>query len=107
VDSRFISIEPKVFSPDMDGYHDFLFIHYNLPGSGFIGSISIYNVYGKLVRLLVNNTLWGTMGTFRWDGSDEQQKPLPMGHYIICIEVFQTDGIVLRRKLVCVLARGP
>ena len=107
MDSRFISIEPKVFSPDMDGYHDFLFIHYNLPGAGFMGSISIYNVYGKLVKLLVNNTIWGTVGTFRWDGSDEQQKPLPMGHYIIYLEVFRTDGTVLHRKLVCVLARNP
>jgi hypothetical protein len=107
MDSRFISIEPKVFSPDMDGYYDFLFIHYNLPGAGFMGSISIYNVFGKVVKLLVNNTLWGTMGTFRWDGLDEEQRPLPMGHYIIYIEIFRADGIILHRKLVCVLARKP
>jgi hypothetical protein len=102
----FISVEPKVFSPDMDGYQDFLFIHYHLPAAGFIGSISIYDIYGIMVRKLVDNILWGTGGSFRWDGLDDRQKLLPMGHYIIYIEVFRTDGTVMKQKLVCVLARS-
>jgi hypothetical protein len=105
ISADFISVEPKVFSPDMDGYQDFLFIHYHLPAAGFIGSISIYDVYGRIVRKLVDNVLWGTDGIFRWDGLDAQQKPLPMGHYIIYTEVFRTDGTVVKKKLVCVLAR--
>jgi Lamin Tail Domain len=106
ITTNFITVEPKVFSPDMDGYQDFLFIHYNLPNAGFIGSISIYDIYGRLVKLLVNNILWGTAGTFRWDGLDDQQNRLPIGHYIIYIEIFRTDGTVIRQKLVCVLARS-
>ena len=39
--THFISIDPKIFSPDMDGYNDFLFINYHLP----IG------VYGKHFHL--------------------------------------------------------
>jgi hypothetical protein len=105
ITTNFITVEPKVFSPDMDGYQDFLFIHYNLPNAGFVGSISIYDIYGRVVKLLVNNILWGTAGTFRWDGLDEQQNRLPMGHYIIYIEIFRTDGTLLKQKLVCVLAR--
>jgi len=100
-----ISLEPKVFSPDMDGYQDFLFVHYHLPMAGFIGTISIYDIYGRMVRKLVNNILWGTSGTFRWDGLDEQQKLLPMGHYILVIQLFQPDGTIINRKLVTVLAR--
>ena len=84
----FISVEPKVFSPDMDGYQDFFFIHYHLPAAGFTGSISIYDIYGRMVRKLVNNILWGTSGSFRWDGLDEQQNLLPMGHYLIYAELF-------------------
>jgi hypothetical protein len=101
----FISVEPKVFSPDMDGYQDFLFVHYHLPAAGFIGTISIYDVYGRMVRKLVDNILWGTDGSFRWDGLDEQQRLLPMGHYILIVQLFLPDGTVINRKLVAVLAR--
>jgi hypothetical protein len=101
----FISLEPKVFSPDMDGYQDFLFIHYHLPNAGFIGTISIYDIYGRMVRKLVDNILWGTDGSFRWDGLDEQQRLLPMGHYVLIIQLFQPDGTTINRKLVTVLAR--
>jgi len=104
-DSDFISVEPKVFSPDMDGYQDFLFVHYHLPMAGFIGTISIYDIYGKMVRKLVDNIIWGTAGSFRWDGLDEQQRLLPMGHYILIIQLFRPDGTIINRKLVTVLAR--
>ncbi len=105
VATDFITVEPKVFSPDMDGYQDFLFVNYHLPVAGFIGTISIYDVYGRMVRKLVDNILWGTSGSFRWDGLDEQQRLLPMGHYILIIQLFLPDGTIMNRKLVTVLAR--
>jgi hypothetical protein len=100
-----ISVEPKLFSPDMDGYHDFCFINYQLPVAGFMGSISIYDISGRMVRKLVNNLLWGISGTFRWDGLDDQQNLLPAGQYVIYIELFRTDGTVINKKIVSVLAR--
>jgi hypothetical protein len=103
---QFISVEPKIFSPDFDGYHDFCFIQYNLPAAGYMGTISIYDVSGRKVCTLVNNILWSTSGTFRWDGLDDQQNLLPMGHYIIYAELFLPDGTVRCQKLVCVLARA-
>jgi len=101
----FISVEPKVFSPDMDGYQDFLFIHYHLPMAGFIGTISIYDIYGRMVRKLVDNILWGTEGSFRWDGLDEEQRLLSMGHYVLIIQLLQPNGTIINQKLVTVLAR--
>lgn len=103
---QFIFVEPKIFSPDFDGYHDFCFIHYNLPAAGYMGSISIYDVSGRKVCNLENNILWSTSGTFRWDGLDDQQNLLPMGHYIIYVELFLPDGTVKKQMLVCVLARS-
>ncbi len=101
-----IKIEPKIFSPDMDGYQDYLFIHYQLPLPGFIGSISVYDIFGRMVRRLVNNILWGTSGDFRWDGLDDNMNLLPTGHYILYIELFLPDGTVKKKKLVCTLARN-
>jgi hypothetical protein len=101
----FISLEPKIFSPDMDGYHDFCFINYHLPSAGYMGSISIYDICGRMVRKLVNNILWATSGSFRWDGLDDQQNLLSMGHYVIYIELFLPDGKIMKKKMVCTLAR--
>ncbi len=104
-DNYQISVEPKIFSPDLDGYQDFCFIHYHLPAAGYMGSISIYDVSGRKICTLANNVLWSISGTFRWDGLDDQQNLLPMGHYIIYVELFLPDGTVRNQKLVCVLAR--
>ena len=60
-----------------------------------------------MVRKLADNILWGTSGSFRWDGLDDRQNLLPMGHYIIYAELFMTDGTVKKQKLVCTLARKP
>jgi hypothetical protein len=100
-----ITVEPKIFSPDMDGYQDFCFINYSLPAAGFTGSISIYDVNGRPVRQLINNILWGIRGSFRWDGLDDQQHLLPMGHYIIYCNLFLPDGTIKNVKKLCVLAR--
>jgi hypothetical protein len=103
--TAFISVDPKIFSPDADGYRDFCFINYHLPAAGFIGSVSIYDITGRLVRKLVNNIIWGIDGSFRWDGLDDQQNLLPTGRYIIYTELFLPDGTVKKQKTVCVLAR--
>ena len=89
----------------MDGYQDFCFINYQFPVAGFTGSIAIFDVNGRQVRQLVNNILWGSSGSFRWDGLDDQQHPLPIGHYIIYCNLFLPDGTVHTAKKVCVLAR--
>src|SRR5450432_908621 len=44
----YISAEPKIFSPDMDGYNDYCFIHYKMPAPGWMGSISIYDISGRM-----------------------------------------------------------
>jgi Lamin Tail Domain len=104
-DNYQISVEPKIFSPDLDGYQDFCFIHYHLPATGYMGSIWIFDVSGRKICTLANNVLWSVSGTFRWDGLDDQQNLLPTGHYIIYVELFLPDGTVRNQKLVCVLAR--
>ena len=48
---------------------------------------------------------YGQPGIFRWDGLDDQQNLLPMGHYMIYTELFLLDGSVKKNLSVCVLAR--
>jgi hypothetical protein len=97
--------EPKIFSPDNDGYNDYCFIKYHLTQNGFTANISIYDINGRAVRRLANNSTISTDGSFRWDGLDDALNPLPMGHYVICVDLFTVTGKIKKFKLVVVLAK--
>jgi hypothetical protein len=87
-----LSTEPEIFSPDNDGRDDVLLIHYQMEKSGYTGTLSVYDSHGKRVNILQNNTLLGISGSFSWDGLDENQRKLPIGVYVILLEVFTTNG---------------
>jgi hypothetical protein len=97
--------EPEIFSPDNDGYQDFCFIRYHLTQNGFTASITIYDINGREVRMLANNNTISGDGSFRWDGLDDQRNPLPMGHYVICEDLFTVTGKIEKFRQVVVLAK--
>lgn len=100
-----MNLEPKVFSPDGDGYHDVLNLSYALDESGFIGTITIYNSSGNLVNTLLQNSVLGTSGIVSWDGRTRQYETAQVGIYIILFEAFNTSGTVITEKHTVVLAR--
>jgi Lamin Tail Domain len=100
-----ISAEPKIFSPDNDGYQDYCFVKFHLAQPGLVANISIYDINGRMVRQLTNNSTLGMAGSFRWDGLDDGLNPLPTGHYVICVDLFSVDGKIKKYKLVETLAR--
>jgi hypothetical protein len=100
-----ISTQPKVFSPDNDGFDDFVTIGYRLEEPGYVANISIYDIAGRTVRSLVRNATLSNTGSFRWDGLSDTQQKLPVGHYIIVTELFNLRGRVRRFKNVVVVAR--
>jgi hypothetical protein len=100
-----ISAEPKIFSPDNDGYQDYCFVKFHLAQPGLVANISIYDINGRMVRQLTNNSTLGMAGSFRWDGLDDGLNPLPTGHYVICVDLFSVEGKIKKYKLVETLAR--
>ena len=100
-----ITISPEIFSPDNDGYDDFLIIRYHFPEPGYTSNIRIFDANGRQVRSLVRNGLCGTEGFFRWDGLDEFQQKLNLGIYIILSDIFDLKGKTKKFKQVVVLAR--
>jgi hypothetical protein len=86
------SLSSKVFSPDQDGYRDFLRIRYELPKDGFLATITIYDTKGRKVRQLANNQLLGREGSLKWDGTRDNQQSVSSGVYIIQGEAFHPDG---------------
>jgi len=99
-----VFVEPEIFSPDNDGYHDYLSIHYNFTNSGNLARIIVFNARGTIVRTLRNNHLLNREGVITWDGLNDYGKKPPSGIYLIYFEVFSLDGQVNRYKRTCVLA---
>lgn len=97
--------DPKIFSPDNDGYNDFCFVKYRQLAAGFTANISVFDINGRQVRQLANNSTLGMEGEFRWDGLDDGMNPLSTGHYVICVDLFSVKGKIKKYKLVVTLAR--
>lgn len=87
-----ITLSSEVFSPDNDGYEDYLTIMYSLDVAGYSGTISVYSSNGRFVRTLVNNQSLGSTGDIVWDGLDGKNRPCPAGIYIVYVELFNLEG---------------
>ena len=98
------SLEPEIFSPDMDGYNDQLYIHYSFDNPGFVANITIFDAAGRKVRSLIANELLATSGFFVWDGLDNNDNKAMLGMYIVYAEVFDLNGTIKHYKKTCVLA---
>ena len=100
-----VTVTPEVFSPDNDGFDDFLTISYRFPQNGYVMNVTVFDANGRPVRALQRNALCGQTGTFRWDGLNDTFGQLPLGPYIIFTEVFNLEGKVKRFKNQVVVAR--
>ncbi|MBE0639977.1 MAG: lamin tail domain-containing protein [Bacteroidales bacterium] len=98
-----ITVDPEIFSPDLDGRDDVLNINYRFDQPGYVATVTIYDSRGRLVRKLVNNELLGSEGTFSWDGITDDNQKAPIGIYVIFFEVFNTAGSVNKYKKTAVL----
>ncbi|HMH33544.1 MAG TPA: lamin tail domain-containing protein, partial [Puia sp.] len=93
-----ITIEPRLFSPDHDGYEDFTYVNYKVPSTGYVANITLFDAAGRPVRWLAKNATLTTAGNFRWDGLDEFQHKLPTGIYIVLTEIYNLNGAVRKFK---------
>ena len=100
-----VVLSPEIFSPDNDGYNDVLQIKYDFGKNGLAGSVRVYDANGRLVKELLNNGLFGSTGSFFWDGENSKNGISPVGIYIIYVEVFDMSGKVYKYKNCCVLAK--
>jgi hypothetical protein len=101
-----IEVQPKLMTPDMDGYNDYVLLHYQVEQTGYMMNSIVFNAAGRMVRLLVKNTLLGMKGQFLWDGLNEKKEKLPTGSYIIFTEIFNLEGKKQQFKNVVVIAKN-
>jgi hypothetical protein len=75
---------PNPFNPETT-------IRFDLPESGFI-VISIYDISGKLIKILMNESYTAGSHSVKWDGRDSAGNPSPSGIYICRMEAKSSDG---------------
>ena len=92
------------FSPDGDGFEDFLLINYESTESGQLANITIFDARGRLIKYLAQNELLANEGSIKWDGDNEEGFKARIGIYVVWIELFDADGNVTHFKKTCVLA---
>lgn len=98
-----VQIEPKLFSPDGDGYKDFLQIRYQFDAPGYVASIRIFDSEGRPIKNLANNKLLEAKGYLTWDGTNDAQNKASIGAYILIFEVFEPNGNSSKFKKSCIL----
>lgn len=94
-----VTTDPEIFSPDNDGHNDVLNINYRFTDIGNVGTITIYDTRGRVVRRLAENILLATEGTISWDGEQEDGQKARIGAYLIHFEVFNSEGKTADHKV--------
>lgn len=102
--AEYFKLGQKVFSPDADGYEDYLQLQYSLPGKDYLSRIYVYNDQGRLIKRLADNLTLSHQGNIEWDGKDERHQLCPAGIYILNIEALSLDGKSINSRLTAVLA---
>ncbi|MEO0330150.1 MAG: lamin tail domain-containing protein, partial [Bacteroidota bacterium] len=100
-----LSVEPRVFTPDQDGFNDYTQIYYRWPNAGNVANVIVFDSQGQKVKHLARNTTLAEEGLLRWDGTNDAGQQLAIGYYIIYFEVFHTNGQVSGLKERVVLGR--
>ena len=103
-DEQTFSVISPTFSPDGDGFEDFLELSYTTDRTGFLARVRFFDAQGRLVRTLRRTELLGGSGTLRWDGANDEGRKAKAGLYVLFVELFNPDGETREEKLVGVLA---
>jgi len=79
-------------------------IRFELPAGGFV-DVSIFNISGKRVKVLVRESRNAGSYSVNWGGVDSSGNPVPSGIYVCRMEVRTTDNLSLTASVKMGLVR--
>jgi hypothetical protein len=88
------TITTRNFSPNGDGYKDFLAMEFSDNSPDAITSVWVYDREGREVSQLVSNESMGSQALVTWDGRTKGSSVATMGIYILFVRVWNTNGEV-------------
>lgn len=99
------TVTNRQFSPDDDGFKDFLALNFLLDSGDEIGSAWIYDLEGREIIRLISNESLGTSAIVQWDGRNADQVLSEMGIYIIFVQLWDANGNVREYQETCALVK--
>jgi flagellar hook assembly protein FlgD len=71
-----------------------------------LGTVTIFDERGRIIRSLYKNQLLGTEGTLTWDGVKDDQTKASIGVYVVLFEAFNLDGSIIFAKRKAITLAG-
>ncbi|WP_299578920.1 gliding motility-associated C-terminal domain-containing protein [uncultured Sunxiuqinia sp.] len=96
-----VTLEPKSFSPNDDGYNDYLTISYQFENPHYVANLKIFDSHGRPINDLVQNEPAGSQGEWIWNGELQNGSKSPLGIYIVWLEVHDQNGNTHQFKKAC------
>lgn len=85
-------IKPEIFTPDGDGQDEVTNLMFQLDQNGFVANVSIFDINGRMMKQLAQNQLLSINGNLEWDGKNDGNEVVPVGYYIMLVELFNPLG---------------
>jgi hypothetical protein len=99
------SITNKHFSPDDDGFHDYLSLAFSDSHAGHVASVWVYDLEGREIHQLLSNESLGTSTLLQWDGRNAEGQIADMGIYILFIQLWEPSGSTSEYQETCALVK--
>ena len=100
-----LQIEPKIIVPDANGRDDFATIKI-VEKDNALATINIYNLNGQRIIQLSNNELINGISYYTWNGTGEQGGIVPLGHYLVVVDLIKENGKTKSYKELIVVGTG-
>lgn len=101
---QYFQLSEDVFSPDGDGYQDFMLLTYEMPAMGYVADVRIYDLEGREIMRLGRRALLAGSGHYQWDGTTLRGQRARAGIYAVQVRYYRPDGRQGRETFSCVLA---
>ena len=96
------------FSPDGDNHEDICLVTVDLPASHGILHAMVFDISGRFIKTLMDQTAVASRHVFAWDGTDQHGRRLPVGPYILYVEqMLPTLNRLTASKHLVVIASSP
>jgi len=94
-----VDVRPdKIFTPNGDGWNDYLEIQYDNPYDALVSG-RIYDIKGRLVARMVREE---SKERLTWDGNDLNNNPVVGGLYIYQVEVSGPENKLIKGIIILV-----
>ena len=95
----------STFSPDQDGFKDFLQVNFKLDQTDYFATMVIYDSEGREIKKLLPYQTIAPSSSVVWDGTGTDDRVASMGIYILWIQMLTPDGEKREFKEPIVVAR--